>query len=328
MMEHESPMAKVRTVLGDIDADQLGITDAHEHLILLGGLLVMREPDFRLDSVDHAITEVRSFLAAGGRSLLDTMPLGCGRGPERLVQVARATGAHIIAATGFHQESFYDDLHWIYHYTVDQLTRLLISELTEGMDELGYNGPFPRLAPARAGAIKVASGYQKISPTARKLCQAAVAAHQATGAPIFTHTEHGTMGLEQAELLLTLGADPSGVIIGHLDRNPDLAYHQAVAALGVFLQYDTPGRIKYQPESVVIGLIAGMIEAGHGGQVLLGGDLARRSSWAAYGGGPGLAYLVARFLPRLRAHGIAGPAVDALMIENPARALRLREGRA
>lgn len=321
-------MATVRTVLGDIDAAQLGMTDAHEHLILIGGLPVMREPEFRLDDVDRTISEVCAFLAAGGRALLDAMPLGCGRSAERLVRVARETGAHIIAATGFHQESFYDDLHWIHRYDVDQLTQLLVGELTDGMDEYGYNGPFPRLVPARAGAIKVATGYQTISPTARKLCEAAVAAQRATGAPIFTHTEHGTMGLEQAELLLSLGADPASVIIGHLDRNPDLAYHHEIGALGVFLQYDTPGRIKYQPESVVIDLIAGMVDAGFGGQVLLGGDLARRSSWAAYGGGPGMAYLPARFLPRLRAHGIPGPAVDALMIDNPARALSLGHVRA
>lgn len=317
-------MAKVRTVLGDVAAQDLGVTDAHEHLFLMGGIPVLREPEFRLNSVEHAVTEVQSFMRAGGRSLLDAMPLGCGRSPERLVQVAQVTGAHIIAATGFHQESFYDDLHWIHHYDIDQLTRLLVSEVTEGMDEFGYNGPFPRLTPARAGAIKIASGYQKISPVTRKLAEAAVAAQRETGAPIFTHTEHGTMGLEQADMLLELGADPANVIIGHLDRNPDLAYHREIASRGVFLQYDTPGRIKYQPESVVIELITGLVDAGHGNQILLGGDLARRSSWAAHGGGPGFAYLVARFLPRLRGLGIPRAAVDALMIDNPARALSLK----
>lgn len=318
-------MGNVRTVLGDIDAAELGVTDAHEHLILMGGIPVMQQPDFRLNSVEAACAEVRSFQAAGGRSLLDAMPIGCGRSAERLVEVAQATGAHIIAATGFHQQSFYDDLHWIYHYSVDQLTRLMIDEITDGMDEYGHNGPFPRNVTARAGAIKLASGYQLISPTTHKIAEAVVAAHRATGAPIFTHTEHGTMGLEQANLLLGLGANPQHVIIGHLDRNPDLALHRAIAETGVTLQYDTPGRIKYQPESAVIGLIDGMITAGHGGQIVLGGDAARRSSWRAYGGGPGLAYIPETFLPRLLTHGIPDTAVQALMVDNPARALSLGE---
>jgi phosphotriesterase-related protein len=121
--------------------------------------------------------------------------------------------------------------------------------------------------------------------------------------------------------LVGLGADPAHVVIGHLDRNPDLAYHRAVAATGVFVQYDTPGRIKYQPESVVVDLIAGMIAAGYGDRILLGGDTARRSSWRAHGGGPGIAYIAERFLTRLRAEGFDTAAVDALVVANPARAL-------
>ncbi|MGH2534423.1 MAG: phosphotriesterase family protein [Thermomicrobiales bacterium] len=318
-------MTFVRTVLGDIEATQLGVTNAHEHLFIMGGLPVMKEPDFRLDSVEHAVTEVRSFLAAGGRSLLDAMPLDCGRSAARLMTVARETGAHVIACTGFHQRSFYDDLHWTHHYPVDQLTRLMIVEIEEGMDEHGCNGPIPARVEARAGAIKIATDYQRIAPVTEKLIEAAVAAHRATGAPIITHADQGTMGLEQAERLIRLGANPSHVAIGHLDRNPDLAYHLAIAATGVFLQYDTPGRINYQPESVVVALIAGMIEAGYGDRILLGGDTARRSSWRSHGGGPGIAYIVERFLPRLRAEGFAPAAIDALVVANPARAFSFAE---
>jgi len=318
-------MTFVRTVLGDIDPADLGVTDAHEHLFMMGGLPVMKEPDFRLDSVEHAIAEVRSFQSAGGRSLLDALPLDCGRSPSRLTTVARETGAHVIASTGFHQRSFYDDLHWIHHYSVDELARLMIGEIVNGMDERGHNGPFGQRVEARAGAIKIATDYQRIAPVTERVMQAAVAAHRATGAPIFTHTEHGTMGLQQAELLIRLGADPGRVVIGHLDRNPDLAYHRAIAATGVFLQYDTPGRIKYQPESIVVDLISRMINAGHGGQLLLGGDTARKSSWRVHGGGPGIAYIVECFLPRLRAEGIDPHAVDALVVANPARAFAFAE---
>lgn len=321
----EHSMATVRTVLGDIDASALGVTGAHEHVFTMGGLPVRQEPDFRLDSIEHARVELGFFREAGGQSLLDAMPIGTGRSAARLIEVSRATGVQIIASTGFHQRSFYDDLHWIHFYSVDQLTRLLIEEITEGMDEHGFNGPFAERVDARAGAIKVATDYQHIAPVTEKLFEAAVAAHRATGAPIFTHTDFGTMGLEQAERLIRLGADPAHVVIGHLDRNPDLAYHRAVAATGVFLQYDTPGRIKYQPESVVVDLIAGMIAAGYGGRILLGGDTARRSSWRAHGGGPGIAYIVERFLPRLRSEGFDAMAVDDLVVANPARAFSFRE---
>jgi phosphotriesterase-related protein len=286
---------------------------------MVGGLPVMKEPDFRLDSVEHACAELGFFQQAGGKSLLDAMPIGCGRSPKRLVETARRTGVHIIASTGFHQRSFYDDLHWIHRYSLDQITRLMIEEIAEGMDENGFNGPFPDRVDAKAGAIKIATDYQKIAPVSEKLIEAAANAHRATGAPIFSHTEQGTMGLEQAERLIKYGVNPAHVAIGHLDRNPDLAYHKAIAETGVTLQYDTPGRIKYQPESVVIGLIRGLIDAGHGGQIVLGGDTARRSSWQVHGSAIGIAYIFDRFLPRLRKEGFSQEEVDALVVANPAR---------
>ena len=36
-------MGKVRTILGDVDSSDLGIVDAHEHLIRTGGLEILRK---------------------------------------------------------------------------------------------------------------------------------------------------------------------------------------------------------------------------------------------------------------------------------------------
>jgi len=44
----------VRTVLGDIDPADLGVTYAHEHIVIDGGPPVLLEPDFDL-SVDAAV---------------------------------------------------------------------------------------------------------------------------------------------------------------------------------------------------------------------------------------------------------------------------------
>jgi phosphotriesterase-related protein len=63
-----------------------------------------------------------------------------------------------------------------------------------------------------------------------------------------------------------------------------------------------------------------MFEAGLGGHILLGGDNARRSYWKAYGGGPGMAYTLERFVPRLRAEGFTQNEIDEILIRNPAKA--------
>ena len=85
------------------------------------------------------------------------------------------------------------------------------------------------------------------------------------------------------------------------------------------MQYDTPGRIKYQPETVLINLMWQLFEVGLGLQLLLGGDTARRSYWKAYGGGPGLDYLLAVFTPRLRAEGFTETELSLIWTQDPVR---------
>jgi 5-phospho-D-xylono-1,4-lactonase len=68
-----------------------------------------------------------------------------------------------------------------------------------------------------------------------------------------------------------------------------------------------------------------LVGEGHGQQILLAGDLARRSYWPSYGtgGGPGLTYILWRFVPWLRAEGLPETAVQDLLVHNPARALAI-----
>ena len=53
-----------------------------------------------------------------------------------------------------------------------------------------------------------------------------------------------------------------------------------------------------------MSLIRAAAEGGYADHILLGMDLARRSYYTSYGGGPGIAYLLQRFIPRLRAEGL------------------------
>ena len=68
----------VRTVLGDIDAAALGITYAHEHLVIHGGRPVQLEPDFDLSDVDAMATEVGAAMDLGLGGVVDAMPCDCG----------------------------------------------------------------------------------------------------------------------------------------------------------------------------------------------------------------------------------------------------------
>lgn len=312
---------QVRTVKGDIRADQLGVTQTHEHLIIAGGVPVIREPEFRLDDVERAKEEVQSFIAAGGKALVDMMPIGCGRDPQLLQEISESTGAHIIAATGLHKEHYYDSLHWRYRYSVGMMAELMVHELTLGMDQYGLNGPHPLWTDIRAGVIKVASDYHYISPASRRSFEAAAEAHKATGATIATHTEMGTMGEEQADLLIGLGVAPHRIIIGHVDHNPDVEVHKRIADRGVFLQFDGFHRRPNGPDSSIVELLLDLKGSGQGAQILLAMDIARQSRQRSYGGGPGLAHILENIVPRLLRSGFDEKDIQLFLVENPRNAL-------
>lgn len=307
----------VRTVLGDLRPDALGVIDYHEHLFHRSPLL----PGEDLDDEAAATSECAAFLASGFAGLIDATPLGLGRRPEALVRIAAATGSVVVASTGRHRDA---------HYTEDafaglDLAALFERELTEGIaasdaDPEGPRATTPDGEPVRAGQVKVGIDYWRISATERAALAAAGSAHRATGAPVMVHTERATAVFEALELLAAEGVPASRVAIAHADRTPDPGLHADIAAAGAYLGYDGAARLRDWPESVLLDCLAGVVEAGHGDRVLLGGDVARASSWRSLGGMPGLAYLGERYVPRVRAR-IGDAAAERILVENPARYL-------
>lgn len=296
------------TVLGLIPAEQLGVADSHDHLFLHSPAL----PGQDFDDVDRAIEEVRDAKRSGLQSIVEATPIGLGRDPAGMRAVAEATGVHIVAATGYHRDAHYPQGHWVREASVDVLAQHILSDLKDGMDS----------DQARAGVIKAGASYQHISALEERRLIAAAIGHRETGAPILVHTEIGTCGHAIIDLLVRESVNPERIILAHLDRNPDLELHIEVASRGVTLGYDTVGRIKYRPDSQLLDLIHGVVDAGQAGRVLLGLDLGQRDYFHSYGGGPGLTYLMDTFVPRLRKR-IGSDTTDKILVENAARAFAL-----
>lgn len=311
----------VRTVLGDVE--ELGITYAHEHLFMTGGWPVRNEPDYRLDSLDAAVVEVTEAQRLGLSAVVEMTPLGFGRSPSLMKELAERTGLHVIAVTGFHKSGYYSDMHWMHRYSVDEITELLVAEIDQGMDEYGLVGPLVRRSSARAGAIKIATAYHSFGRGVARLVGAVAAAARRTGVPVVTHCDKGTMGHELLDALASEGVAADRVVLGHIDHNPDAGYLASLAERGAYLAFDRPGRVKYGPDSAIVTLVAELAERGLEDRVLFGMDLARRSYWPSLGGGPGLTYLLERFVPRLEAAGL-GEVAKAALIGNPRAAFALR----
>ena len=306
-------MSEIVTVLGPIDPAKLGTTDAHEHLFLRSPAL----PGQEFDDVERAIEEVHDAARGGLHAIVEVTPIGLGRRPARMREVAKRTRVHVVAATGFHRDAHYREDHWVREASLERLSECILTDLREGMHPDDWLGDAP-LDPARAGVIKAGTSYQHISPLEKERLLAAAMGSRQTGAPILVHTEIGTCGHEIVDLLTHEGVRADRIIVAHLDRNPDVELHRELAARGVWLEYDTPGRIKYRPDSQLLDLIEAMLETGHHHAVMLGLDLGQRDYFRAYGGGPGLTYLMGTFAPRLRKR--IGAATTTILVDNPARA--------
>ncbi len=307
------------TLLGPVSADSLGVTDAHEHLFLRSSAM----PGEELEDLGRAVEEVTDAQSGGLQAFVELTPIGLGRRPELMRQVAERTGAPIIAATGFHRDAHYRPGNWVLDASAELLLERMVADLREGMHPTDWDDASRPLGEARAGVIKVGGSYQHLSANERRRLDAAAEAARTCGVAVVTHTEVGTCGDLIFDVLTAGGVGADQVVLAHMDRNPDPEWHRELLSRGLFLVYDTPGRIKYQPDSTLIALVEDVVEAGFGGQIMLGLDLGRREYWRAHGGGPGLGYLMGTFVPRLEKR-IGAEAVRRILVDNPARAFALR----
>jgi phosphotriesterase-related protein len=306
------------TVAGAVPATELGVVDAHDHLFLRSPAI----PGGEMDDLEAAVVEVDDARETGIRTVVDMTPIGLGRRPDLLRAVSQAAGIPIIAATGYHRDAHYPDGHWVHDASVEELADRVIRDIEVGMHRADWDDPATAPDPARAGAIKAGSSYHHASEAERRRLEACAIGSRRGGVPILVHTEIGTFGHEIVDILTGFGVSPHRIILAHMDRNPDAELHAEIAARGVNLEYDTMGRTKYRPDSDLLDLIERMVGAGHVERLLLGQDIGRRSMLRAYGGGPGMRYLMETFVPRVRRR-IGDEATDAILVRNPARVFAL-----
>jgi phosphotriesterase-related protein len=314
-------MGLVRTALGDVEPDQLGRTDYHEHLFQVSPLL----PGEELDDEDASREEARLLRTAGIAAMIDATPIALGRNPEAAARISAAVDLAVVLTTGAHREAQYPEEHWLRQCSAERLTARFVEELQRGMaaHDGPADGPVARSLdgqPIRAGVLKAGIGYWSISAFEHRVLEAVAAAHVATGAPVMVHLEHGSAALEVVELLARLEVSADRVVLAHIDRNPDPGLHTEIAECGAYLGYDGMARTREWPDSVIVDCIDRVAAAGRADRILVGGDVARRSRYIAYGGMPGLAYLPTRFLPRLERID-RDNLVDLVLEQNPARLL-------
>ncbi len=315
----------IQTVTGPCRADELGITLMHEHLVIgWPGW----ESDTAAPAWDRAaakrlcIDRLQELAALGVTALVDPCPIDLGRDVELAAEVSQASGVKIICATGLYKEeagaSPYYKFRGAFTDTVAEMTETFVRELTEGIGTTGI----------RPGVIKVATGPHQVTAYETAVLTAAARAHQATGAPITTHTDEGTMGREQVAILTAEGVDPAHIIVGHSCGSADLRYHVDLLDRGVTLGFDRFGLELLHPDRLRLAALIGLLGIGAERQIVLshdtvwcwrGRDLPLPTAAVAPHWDP--RHVLQRIVPALREAGVGQAKIDAMLIDNPRRSL-------
>jgi predicted metal-dependent phosphotriesterase family hydrolase len=294
----------VRTVRGDVDPADLGITLCHEHVIV-DAREGFADPDIYLDDPAEVAEDLREAASLGLRTVVDVTNIGMHRRPLATRQVAELSGLHVVAGAGFYHGHFLPD--YVNEMGVDELTESIVREVEVGIEDSGV----------RAGVIGEVGGSDGgLTPTERRLFLATGQAQAISGAPVVTHTAVGLQAMDQLDLLEEGGADPTKVLVGHMDCNLDLTAHLAVAERGAFVGLDRINARKYPWDDKRVELVLGLIEHGYAGRVILSHDLSRKSRLLK-NGGTGYGFILREFVPALRRAGVDDSLLHLILVENP-----------
>jgi phosphotriesterase-related protein len=334
----------IHTVLGPIDAAQLGPTTMHEHLLsdlrlwsrpsaepppdgdrvhpgMLGYLRwnALSMPDnLLLDDPDEAIAELQALHAAGGRALVDLTLEGMGRRLEELPRIARESRVTICVACGWYVEEAQPD--WVRSADEDRLAERMIGELNDGIGDTG-------IRPALIGEIGT---NHPPTESEWRVLRAAGRAGAETGAAVNVHLSwRGADGVVVLEALVAAGMPPERVILSHMDERLDRGYHKAVAEAGAVLEYDTFGSdflygtpaARNPSDAERLDMTAWLLSEGYGDQLVIACDTWTKANLRR-NGGFGYEHLFKRIVPALTDYCDADAAtVERILVGNPRRLL-------
>lgn len=319
---------RVETVTGAVTPGDLGRTLMHEHFCFgypgwYGDLSLGANDPTDLLAAGLAMAERAK--VHGVRTVVDATPNDCGRSPELLREISERTGINIICSTGYYFEEEGAPVYFKFRRRFgdmeQEIYEMFLHELTVGIGKSGI----------KAGVIKVASGKGKISHYEQAFFRAAARAQKETGAPIITHTQEGTMGPEQVDLLLEHGADPSRIMIGHMEGNADLNYHLSVLQKGVTVGIDRYGiqmLVGMPTDQIRNALVMGLVGAGFARQLCLSHDYV--GTWlgrpiqlpemaALLMANWHVGNLFENVIPALQEGGVTQAQIDQIVVGNPAR---------
>ena len=352
-------MPQVMTVRGPISPEDLGITMCHVHVLselkvseqskppstmtpeelellnkpvtmdMLGQIRrhanhVCAVDNNLLGDIDLAVTELKAYRRKGGSSIVETSVVGLKRDPVGLAKIAEQTGINIICGTGWYisgsQPSDLDEK------SVEDLSKIMIRELTEGIDDLGI----------KAGFIK--SGLSGPTPdipfqgAEEKVLRAGGRTQAALGTSMTMHPCHHYGRARHLHLYLDIlqeeGANLEKIYMSHMEFwHDDIDYQKSLLDRGITLSYDQFGCEEYTrpgwnkaPDSARVHAVGTLVKEGYVNQIVLSNEVVSKFRLTKFGG-LGYSHLLENIVPDLKYYGVTDEQIHTMLVVNPKKLL-------
>lgn len=319
----------VNCITGPKNSGELGRTLMHEHFLFgycgfqgdatLGGF----DEEAYTKACVKAVSDARAY---GIETIVDATTNECGRNVRFLKKISDLTGINIICSTGYYFQAESSYAYWNFRKSFADIEQeiydMMYTEVTKGIEGTDI----------KAGVIKLASSFNEITPMEEHFFKAAARVQHDTGVVIITHTQQGTMGVQQADLLIANGASPEKIATGHMCGSTDIAYHEDVLKRGVYVNLDRfglQGELFHTPtDEQRMDVIKALCDKGYGDKILLGHDSVNVNLGRPLVMTPfmqealkdsNIRTIGAKVLPGLKARGMSDDAIDALLAANPQR---------
>jgi len=350
-------MGKVVTVTGEMDSDNLGVTQTHEHLQLDVSYLVdfvwenndipwnITEEEkkteitfdnlrwaqeyyhiydnYRLNNVDVMVKEMERYKQRGGESIVCPTPYQVNRDAKAVREISKRSGVNVIMGCGYiYNASHPDDMD---EKTPESIADEIISDIEEGMDGTDIRSGI-------IGEIGASVDFES-QPNEKKSFRGAAIAQQETGAPILIHIPlFEQITHDVLDVLEDAGANMEKVIVAHMDgtiRDENgLEYHKSIADRGPYIEFDYWSRTGYwisldnvfPLDETRIDHIRELFDQGYEDSVLISNDNAHKLDLKKYAGF-GYDNIRRNIIPRMKQKGFTSDEITQLVEKNPRSAL-------
>jgi phosphotriesterase-related protein len=303
---------EIESVLGPVDADQLGKSLSHEHVLVdfIGADYTGYHRWDREAVAERILPNLIELKNKGYRSVFECTPAYLGRDPILLKILSERSGLNIITNTGYYgaRNNKFLPSHAL-EETAEELADRWIGEWKYGIEDTGI----------RPGFIKISVENDSVlSAIHKKLIRAAAITHKATGLTIASHTGLSSPAFEQLKILEEEKVSPEAFIWVHAQAEKELEYHIKAAQSGAWISLDNVNDSNIDAYIPMLGNLKDQNLLDH---VLISHD----SGWYSPGeinGGEIRGYLDIEYflIPKLKENGFTKEDIHTMLVVNPAKA--------